>query len=443
MKSSRWLHWRTLIFPLAVFCFLAIPVQHVNQIFDTTLRWAVLGVLAFYLLFKGWIWLVFGNDVGRAMLLLVSWAIVTTLWSQVPLLSLMKSGAFLMVAAAMFSAGLLWSRCQGVSKCMDYLFPAVALALFASGLGPNATYRSGFIYVGGNMTLYKGLIGNPNMLGSLMAMASSVILWNIYRNWKRRRVRLLWIGLLLVVLASLLMSVSRAALLMALLTGLGMLLTLDLRKRTFLLTAAVLLAMVVLAVMPSLWEKTVERYVFKGANQFQGIFYTRQTVWEESWELAKAGGWFGGGYGVTIGYTGFTGGLTAVGYGREKGNTQMAIMEETGIIGLVFYAAFLFILFRRMIRAFALACAPHEKVLLGILTGMLAGLTAQGIFEAWWVAPGSPEAAYWWAFVGMAVGVTQEFALHAHREKGEILSKVTGSPAPINRLAIANSRFRS
>ncbi len=43
-----------------------------------------------------------------------------------------------------------------------------------------------------------------------------------------------------------------------------------------------------------------------------------------------------------------------------------------------------------------------------ILLGALAGQTAQSLFEAWWVAPGSPEAAYFWAMSGVAVGLSLE-----------------------------------
>ena len=43
-----------------------------------------------------------------------------------------------------------------------------------------------------------------------------------------------------------------------------------------------------------------------------------------------------------------------------------------------------------------------------ILLGALAGQTAQSLFEAWWVAPGSPEAAYFWAMSGVAIGLSVE-----------------------------------
>ena len=55
--------------------------------------------------------------------------------------------------------------------------------------------------------------------------------------------------------------------------------------------------------------------------RIQGIFYTRQQVWDESLEHAMRGGFIGGGYGVTIGAPVWASeGFSSIGYGREKGN---------------------------------------------------------------------------------------------------------------------------
>ena len=116
-------------------------------------------------------------------------------------------------------------------------------------------------------------------------------------------------------------------------------------------------------------------------------------------------GWSGGGYGVTIGDTNFKGGLTAIGYGREKGNTQLAIVEETGIIGLLIYLYLLYVLFKRLISEQSKLPRCGTKVLLGIVTGTLFGLIMQSVFEAWWVAPGAPESLYFWTLAGVAQGI--------------------------------------
>jgi hypothetical protein len=37
-------------------------------------------------------------------------------------------------------------------------------------------------------------------------------------------------------------------------------------------------------------------------------------------------------------------------------------------------------------------------------------MIANSVFEAWWVAPGSPEAAYFWGLVGIALGMGRHAA---------------------------------
>jgi hypothetical protein len=56
----------------------------------------------------------------------------------------------------------------------------------------------------------------------------------------------------------------------------------------------------------------------------------------------------------------------------------------------------------------------HDKVLLGLITGTLAGMVLQSIVEAWWVGPGSPEFIYFWVMAGV----------------GLALVKSRGAPAP-------------
>lgn len=404
MMRVPWHYLETWLFPMAVFSFLATAVQYLNQIFGPTQRWGFLALLLLYLVARGRLSTVFRGSPGAALLLIVGWNLATILWSIVPSLSFAKGIAFFFVAVVMNGAGQYWVLRHGSARSMDYLLPSVLLAVLVSALGRGVAGGGGIIDTGGTVTLYQGLTSNPNMFGSLMAMSLPLLLWRVYKE-NLPQWRSLWMLLLGGILVSLLLSNSRAALLMALATCLGMFLAVDLRRRQLIVSMTALLALLILPSIPTLLDIAIDRYVYKGGTQDQGLFFSREQLWKESSQHALEGGLQGVGYGATVGATSFAGGLTAVGYGREKGNTQMAIMEETGLIGLGLYAAFLILLFRRMLRSFRWARTRDERVLLGILTGMLVGLTLQGIFEAWWVAPGSPEAAYWWAFVGVASGV--------------------------------------
>jgi hypothetical protein len=88
----------------------------------------------------------------------------------------------------------------------------------------------------------------------------------------------------------------------------------------------------------------------------------------------------------------------------------LAIVEETGIVGLGLYSVLLFALFVPLVRAHLREKNPDVKVVLGIVVGALAGLTVMSVFEAWWVAPGSAESAYFWSLAGVGLGLTRSLA---------------------------------
>ena len=98
-------------------------------------------------------------------------------------------------------------------------------------------------------------------------------------------------------------------------------------------------------------------------------------------------------------------GFTAYGYGREKGNSQLAVMEELGLIGLGLYVALLATLLSYLAHTFQRIRMRDEKVAFGIVTGAIIGMIVSSVFEAWWVAPGSPEAPFFWGLIGIALGL--------------------------------------
>jgi O-antigen ligase len=158
--------------------------------------------------------------------------------------------------------------------------------------------------------------------------------------------------------------------------------------------------------MPGTLDKFETRYVRKNTvAQGASVMFSRQGPWELSLEMARQGGIIGAGYGVSIGGATFTGGLTAFGYGREKGNSQLAIVEETGIVGLMLYGLVVVALLGRLLRAFRASRNRDARALVGIVLGAILGALVLGVFEAWWVAPGSPESLWFWTIVGVALGV--------------------------------------
>ena len=398
---------RNFLFPLTTLAFVAIPIDYANIVFTTTTRWIFVVVLAIYLLFKGRLLAGFQSLFGVALLIYCAWCITTYSWSEVPQLSIEKAVAFSLVAVAFVCAGQDWVRERGSFKAIACLIPVAAIALFAAIMG---RVGGGVPTKQQSIAAYQGLTDNPNMLGSLIVMALPVLLWAAYYYRARPQIRWLWFALLSLAVILLARTYSRSAILSAGVLGIGFCLSLKLSKTGFILVLIVAALMLVGAIGSAFLDTTYKDYILKGGTQEQGIFFSRGEVWRLSYENAQQGGWFGAGYGITVGQTDFQGGATAVGYGREKGNTQLAIVEETGIVGLGLYSFLLFALFVRLVRAHLREKNADIKVMLGIVIGALAGLIIMSVFEAWWVAPGSAKSAYFWSLAGVGLGLTQSLA---------------------------------
>jgi hypothetical protein len=393
---------RNFMFPLAVAAFIGITIKYINVILTYNTRWIFLAVLALYLLLKNRMMYGFHSRFGLVLLIYCTWCLLTSAWSIVPELSIAKSAAMILIALSFVSAGYWWSFDRDSLNAMNYLIPVTAMGLLA-GISGGASSE---VFGQGRVVLYQGaLTSNPNMLGSLAAMSIPLLLWNAYRH--RTRLKLTWIALLMIDVAILMRTHARASILCAGVIGIGFCLSLKLRKTSFVLVLMAAVLLVAASTDSAFLDSMYSGYVLKGATQKGGVTFSRQQVWLRSYENAEQGGWFGVGYGATVGDTEFEGGLTAVGYGREKGNSQLAIVEETGLVGLGLYGVLLITLFTPLISAHLRERSRENKVILGLITGALAGLTLQSVFEAWWVAPGSPEAAYFWSLAGVGLGIAR------------------------------------
>jgi O-antigen ligase len=388
--------------PLATFAFIGVSVTYVNYVFTTSTRWVFLVLLVLFLLIKGRLLIGLRSSFGVALASYCAWCLATYTWSEVPYLSIAKATAFSGVAVAFVSAGFSWVRERGSLGAIYYLAPVTVLALFAGAAGD---YYNGGTSV--NLEFYEGLTYNPNMLGSLLAMALPVVLWSAYRFRATPQINWICIGLLAVTVVLLARTHSRSAMLAAGFIGFGFCLSLRLRKSQLVLVLIAGALFVALAAGTAILDTTYQQYVLKGVGEQNGLWMTRVDVWEKSYSGAEQGGRFGLGYGVSAGDTSFHGGLTSVGYGREKGNTQLAIVEETGLVGLGLYGCILLALFVPLIAAHRRERTTDVKVALGIIIGSLAGMTAMSIFEAWWVAPGSPESVFFWSLAGIGLSIAK------------------------------------
>jgi hypothetical protein len=219
--------------PLTILAFVGLAVTFLRPIFNTTTRWAILGVLIVFLLTKGCLWFPLRTRFGRMTLAFALWVMTTVMWSEVPLLSGMKGLAFVVIAFPCMAAGLWWVRQHEAKDALDYLFPLTIVALLAGVLGRYAA--TAVVDTGGGM-LYQGLVSGSNMFGSMLAMCSPFLLWKIYSRWSNVRWRIFWLILGAIGIYYLLAAGSRGAILVVLFTILGLFLTLGVSRRLYFIT---------------------------------------------------------------------------------------------------------------------------------------------------------------------------------------------------------------
>lgn len=406
-----------LIIPLSLLAFIGPGITFINRVFNTTTRWGILAALSFFLLFyrRRDVPVVLRHSLFRVILAYAVWGLMTVKWSEVPQISLAKSLAFIWVSTAMLIAGYSWVMRHDQEDTCDFLWLFAMFALFAAPIGEIEGSLAA------STVLYTGRTGNPNFLGFVLATASVWLLWRAYLvRLKNQRLFTLYVGLLVFDLYYLFLSHSRASLLMFAGVSLGLLLGLGkLRKwLPYVLVSAALFAAYDFS--PDV-QDFVTQYTFKSDVSYleaegRGIFSSREQPWQESYDRAMQGGTFGGGYGVTIGedFHGEIGWTISSGqYGREHGNTQLAIIEQTGLIGFGLYL----ILIASIVGAFAsglrVARIEMDRVAIGLLGGTIFGMLVQSVFEAWWVAPGASESAIFWMLLGALLGATRRARLVA------------------------------
>src|SRR5262245_47138926 len=89
---------RNFMFPLAVFAFIGVAVEYASLVFTTSTRWIFLALLMLYLLAKDRFMFGLQSRFGAVLLLYCGWCILTSTWSDVPVLSIAKATAFALVA---------------------------------------------------------------------------------------------------------------------------------------------------------------------------------------------------------------------------------------------------------------------------------------------------------------------------------------------------------
>ncbi len=410
-----------IVFPLTVVFFVCIGTSFIRDIGAVYLRWIGMFLLLIYFFLNKKI-LVYVNNFWKALLIVyLIWCVSTTLWSEVPILSLSKSTMFALDILVMISAGGLWIQKYGIERGLEWLFFVLA-AIFISALMGSRGGASNAV------NLYSGVTGNANDFGFDFAMSACLILWRLYATFGIPRKFYFWLVLLVADFYFLLASYSRGSFVVfASILGF-FLLSLQLSKKIFILFITMFGIVMMLLMTPvSLLESMVVSHIVKfGGSQVTAdtILLSRENKWEKSYQHALLGGMMGGGFAVTIGETDFVmKDISGIGYGREKGNSQFAIMEETGMIGFILSAILVLFFFFLAIPCY-FALQSREKILMGIVLGAITGILLESIVEAWWDSSAGPELICFWSFVGVAHGIIIMHRKSYFRLKNHLNEKV-------------------
>ncbi len=336
-----------------------------------------------------------------SLLSLWMYALLTATWSQNPNLTIAKWAVFVMASAVFLYGGVAIGRTRAMANpftpIAPLLFAGIGASLLAVALNPSGSYVSG---------LFQGHVDGPNMLGTTLALSTPWLILELHRVWHQPGKRAALIGLICVGATFLLMSRSRGAMLFTLVLLTVGILALPTTRRTITVLCAVMLLLSSYVMFPDFFATTAQTYVYKSSAR---VFETREDTFDLSLERAREGGNFGIGYGISSGESWeWNWELTSVGFGREKGSSQLALLEEMGVVGLVLYGLLLGGIFLVLVFEGRRARRVEGATLLYyVMIGFVIASVAHSTFEAWFTSPGSPEACVFWAVVGLGIGALQ------------------------------------
>ncbi len=263
------------------------------------------------------------------------------------------------------------------------------------------------------------VFGNPNSLGAIMGVVVvPVLLWGLLTAQARARRLRIGIELILAILL-LLSSFARAAIAGAVISS--VLVCLATRQYRMLLRGiaiAAVLAVCVILFVPQhtsapTWDGSSpmsDMFLYKGQRS-GGVFASRRSVWQQTWDVIREKPWFGSGFGTSS----ITEDMTKLQYAehhidswvtREHGNSYLAIAEWTGLLGVIPFYALVGLAVLNVRSAFSWVRRTQDVFSPALLAAAIvtAGLI-DAIFEDWLFAVGYYLCVFFWAIAFILVDV--------------------------------------
>jgi O-antigen ligase len=299
------------------------------------------------------------------------------------------------------------------------------------------------IFVGTLAVTYllgREVMGNPNSLGAVTAVAGApILLWGALLDespWVHRR----HVAMYAVCMYLVFHSHARAGIGAALITcGL---MCLALRKyKLFVqgLGAALILTASIAIVQPAAFSNMIDAFstsvVYKSHDPAQGFLASRESPWQAALDSINHNFWFGTGFGTTDNGQNATQSIdqfsTGQGVTSENGSSYLAIVEWVGMLGglpfLVVLLAILGKVFRTVLWMFKTGNPCHPAVPIAMV--MVAGLV-HAAFEDWLFAPGYYLCVFFWSMAFVLVDVAPRSLPEAVPVRPWLMKLSAGSVAP-------------
>lgn len=206
---------------------------------------------------------------------------------------------------------------------------------------------------------FKGIFSHPNSLGSavVFTLIPILLLWDMSRGksilktelykpimkimqiqnlpsffYSKKAFLILLVSLNILILG---LTVSRASILIFFLAvSIWLILNYNLKDCFRYIIISILIVPITVILINGIMASSLDEYFYKGTSN---LLSTREKIWSDSFEAAKNGGFFGLGLGESdksINSPLLTHSSKRV---REKGNGFLALIEEIGILGLLFF----------------------------------------------------------------------------------------------------------
>lgn len=330
------------------------------------------------------------------------WATLTLFWSYEPYGSFGRGLFF--IFNTIFAALIVTEYHRRIRQFFNLLALVNVIIIFFSILSlisgiPNdawtANHGLGFTSIFSHQnslaaTLMFTLIGPSYLMMAIIKKVDYTVLFKVFQSIKKHPYFIAIVLLLLLNFLFIYLSYSRAVM-FALFLGATVFLYLELKRKQFIIITTVTIIFGV--ILYNTFDNKIEDYLKKGGEDY---FSRREILWGPSYYAALNGGFLGLGYGVTdpMVESDYKKNLNMFGNPkREKGSSILALVEETGFIGLILFQIPLLLVFvhhlvKHIVRQKTNSNNfKNKKNILenNIIIFFIVSLFIHAQIEAWWV----------------------------------------------------------